>query len=385
MPLDYDADAPEPEFGTEVPNESQESDPVERDGDQTSGSPSDNLDREQEPYILPGMPQPKVEGVDYWCEVGNVEKTEAKRFNDETDIAHSARKVEQASAMSNDSGPLQVAAKHLQMTDDSPARDEAFTDAFVHHKPEPYFDRYPPVETDDPLEEDSSAPESGPPVGGTTDGGGVEEGGTGVSPGRGDRPAELSQGILPERPDSAVSELPRQPGQPGGPPEDWDGENWNAREGTLIHGDIEAEVEDAFMGMGNAPDVYSEYPAYKLSDNGEMLGEGRIDTLVEWQDRVDVVDYKTNQMWTLDANSAERLGTEHGESVRQYTNFASESSEKPADGYLVMMGHTSDGPRVREAYEQGASRAGVQVIWAESGDRQAVAKQLRQHLTSRRE
>ena len=379
MPLDYEADIPEPEFETETSEQAAPSEGgVKGDGD-AADSPSDNLDSETETISLPGGPRPKIEGVDYFCEVGNVERDELQRFNSESDIACGAGKVEKASVMSPDSGLLGVLKMHLDITRDGAERDVRLTDDIAHSKPEPYFDRYPPIESNDLLE---GALEDVPGAAGQngteqSEGDGADDSAD-VSPGRSDDRGRFRSGAVADQTEQAEV------------PEKWKGDGWTASDGTLTHSDIEPEVENAFLSEVGGPNIYSEYPVYKMDDMGELAldaegrYEGRIDTLVEWDDGLDVIDYKTNQMWSQDSESAEKLGDRDSEKTSQYASFVAIQYGKPAEATHVMMGHQGDDPGVREAYESGAAKHGVKVLWADSGDASQVAQQLKDHLQRKR-
>lgn len=150
--------------------------------------------------------------------------------------------------------------------------------------------------------------------------------------------------------------------------------DWNMREASVVHGMTETAMEDVVEDTDRGVDVHNEVVSPRVSDNGEFVQSGRIDTVVETPDRTDIIDYKTDQMHNWSPEVAAQKGDEYGQQVKEYVNGY--TSDKPVEGNLVMMGSPPSNPESAAAFDKAAGQHDVNVIYSKTGDPYETAHQL---------
>ena len=87
-------------------------------------------------------------------------------------------------------------------------------------------------------------------------------------------------------------------------------------------------------------------------------------------------------MSELTESAAYKLGAEHAEQMAEYARFIEDQGGKPTECYLIVMGQIPTGVEAQAAYERAVSEKSCGIIYAESGDPECVAEQLRKRLLS---
>ena len=138
----------------------------------------------------------------------------------------------------------------------------------------------------------------------------------------------------------------------------WEGNKWNAQDGTSTHKNVEEYVEDKVTDHEKGIFVSSE-----VEIELESGKNGKIDTLIEHDNKYTVIDYKTNNMHDWTESDARRYGKEHGQQVQEYVSVLGKSRD--TEGYIVALGRQPEDPNVLQTYVDTLSEQGVKIKFPE--------------------